>query len=128
MWLRSAAALWLAVDFLGQKPLVALQEFLAGEVLPHAEAEERTLYRAAASQARGGQLVTTMVAEHRRLAELAERLHVGADAAAAATTAEWIATLFAGHVAKENDLLLPALIDSGVDLAPLLAGLHGAVA
>ena len=111
-----------------EKPLAALQEFLAREVLPHAEAEERTLYRAAASQARGGQLVTTMTAEHRKLAELAERLHAGAGAATAATTAEWIATLFAGHVAKENDLLLPALIDSGVDLAPLLVGMHGALA
>jgi Hemerythrin HHE cation binding domain len=110
-----------------EKPLAALQEFLAGEVLPHAEAEERTLYRAAAAQARAGGLVATMTAEHRTLAELAERLNAGAGAATAATTAEWIATLFAGHVAKENDLLLPALIDSGVDLAALLADMHGAL-
>lgn len=111
-----------------EKPLAALQEFLAGEVLPHAEAEERTLYRAAASQARGGQLVATLTAEHRRLVELAERLQAGADTATAATSAEWIATLFASHVAKENDLLLPVLINSGADLAALLADMHGTLA
>ena len=38
--------------------------------------------------------------------------------------AERIATLFAGHVAKENDLLLPALTGSGADLASLLADMH----
>jgi Hemerythrin HHE cation binding domain len=107
-----------------EKPLAALQEFLAGEVLPHAEAEERTLYRAAASQARGGQLVATLTAEHRRLVELAERLQAGADTATAATSAEWIAS----HVAKENDLLLPVLINSGADLAALLADMHGTLA
>jgi hypothetical protein len=41
--------------------------------------------------------------------------------ASAATAAEWIATLFAGHVARENDLLLPVLTRSGADLAALLA-------
>ncbi len=35
-----------------------------------------------------------------------------------------IATLFAGHVAKENDLLLPALTGAGADLAALLAEMH----
>ena len=42
----------------------------------------------------------------------------------AATVSEWIATLFAGHVAKDNDLLLPALTGSGADLAALLADMH----
>ncbi|MGE5290881.1 MAG: hemerythrin domain-containing protein [Micromonosporaceae bacterium] len=109
-----------------EAPVAALQEFLAGEILPHAEAEEHTLYSAAASQARGGQLVAAMTAEHRTLAGLAAQLQAGAGAAAAASTAESIATLFASHVAKENDLLLPALVDSGVDLAPLLARMHAA--
>jgi hypothetical protein len=30
----------------------------------------------------------------------------------------------ADHVANENDLLLPALTDSGADLAALLADMH----
>lgn len=37
----------------------------------------------------------------------------------AATAAEWTATLVAGPLAEENDLLLPALV--GADMAALLA-------
>ena len=104
-----------------QRQMAILREYLAGEVLPHAKAEERTLYQAAAAEARGSELVRTLTAEHHELAYLAGRLRPGADSAEAATVSEWIATLFAGHVAKENDLLLPALAGSGADLASLLA-------
>jgi hypothetical protein len=104
-----------------QRQMAILREYLAGEVLPHAKAEERTLYQAAAAEARGSELVRTLTAEHHELAYLAGRLRPGADSAEAATVSEWIATLFAGHVAKENDLLLPALAGSGADLVSLLA-------
>lgn len=100
--------------------LAALQGYLATEILPHAEAEERTLYAAAVTQARGSQLVHTLTAEHRELVGLADQLHSG-DQGDTAAVAESIATLFASHVAKENDQLLPALTSSGADLASLLA-------
>jgi hypothetical protein len=51
----------------------------------------------------------------RRSGALCEAVHSGVP------FEEWIATLFAGHVAKVNDLLLPALTGSGADLAGLLA-------
>ena len=92
-----------------QQQMAILRGYLEEEVLPHAEAEERTLYQAAATQARGSDLVRTLTAEHRELAYLAGRLRPGADGTEAAKVSEWIATLFAGHVAKDNDLLLPAL-------------------
>ena len=41
--------------------------------------------------------------------------------AAAAAQAAAISALFAGHVANEDSLLLPALRRSGADLAALLA-------
>jgi hypothetical protein len=107
-----------------ERQLRSLREYLAGEILPHAQAEERTLYPAAATRARGSELVRTLTAEHRDLADLAGRLQPGADRTEAATVAEWIATLFAAHVAKENDLLLPALTGAGADLAALLADMH----
>lgn len=107
-----------------ERPLAELQNYLAGEILPHAVAEERTLYRAATTQARGSQLVQTLNAEHGELVDLVHRLGAETDGPAAATVAEWIATLFAGHVAKENDLLLPALSGSGADLAALLDDMH----
>jgi hypothetical protein len=105
-----------------------LREYLTSEILPHAQAEERTLYPAAATQARGSELVRTLTAEHSELAYLAGRLQPGAGGAEAAAVSEQIATLFAGHVAKENDLLLPALAGSGADLAALLADMHHAQA
>lgn len=40
------------------------------------------------------------------------------------TAAEWIVTLFAGNVAKENGLLLPTLTGSGADRTALIAGMH----
>jgi hemerythrin HHE cation binding domain-containing protein len=123
---QRAGALCAAVEAgaVYEQALAALQEYLAGDILPHAEAEEHTLYRAAATRARGSRLVRTLTAEHRELAGLVGRLQSPTEGTTAATIAEWIATLFAGHVAKENDLLLPALTGSGVDLAALLADMH----
>ncbi len=66
-----------------------------------------------------------MTAEHKVLSEAAGRLAEPAGAASAAERAEEIASLFAGHVAKENDVLLPALLASqGTDLPALLADMH----
>ena len=104
--------------------LATLRAYLTGDIFPHAKAEERILYQAAASQARGSELVRELTDEHHALGYLAGRLQAGADGSQAATAAEWIATLFAGHLAKENDLLLPALTEAGADLAALLADMH----
>ncbi len=104
-----------------ERQMTMLRDYLTSEILPHAEAEERTLYQAAATHARGSELVRELTGEHHALAYLAGRLQAGADGSEAATAAERIATLFAGHVAKENDLLLPALTGAGADLASLLA-------
>jgi len=56
---------------------------------------------------------------HHALAYLVGRRRPGAAGSDAATAAEWIATLVVGHLAKENDLLLPALV--GADMAAVLA-------
>ena len=107
-----------------ERQMTVLRDYLADEIFPHAEAEERTLYPAAASQARGSELVRELIGEHQALAYLTSRLRPGVDGRQAVTAVERITTLFAGHVAKENDLLLPALTGAGADLAALLAGLH----
>ena len=98
-----------------------LRTFLADEVLPHARAEERTLYRAARRDPGASLLVRALISEHRDLALMAGRLGEPAQAAAAAAQAAAISALFASHVAKEEHLLLPALEHSGTDLATLLA-------
>jgi hypothetical protein len=107
-----------------ERLMTTLRKYMADEILPHAKAEERTLHQAAATQARGSDLVGALTAEHHALAYLAGRLGPGTDGSEAARVSEWIATLFAGHVARVNDLLLPALIGSGADLAALLADMH----
>ena len=107
-----------------QRQLATLRVYLEEEILPHAKAEERTLYRAAAAQARDSDLVRTLTDEHHALEYLAGRLQPGAGSDEAAAVSEWIATLFAGHVAKVNDLLLPALTRAGADLAALLEDMH----
>ncbi len=98
-----------------------LRAFLTGEVLPHTVAEERTLYRAARRYPGAGRLVPELISEHRALAAMTSRLGEPARPADTAAQAAAISTLFAGHVAKEDSLLLPALARSGADLAALLA-------
>lgn len=95
--------------------------FLADEVLPHARAEERTLYRAARRDLGAGPLVQALIGEHRDLAAGAMTLGEPASAAVTAARAAAISALFASHVAKEESLLLPALERSGTDLAALIA-------
>ncbi|MGH3284856.1 MAG: hemerythrin domain-containing protein, partial [Streptosporangiaceae bacterium] len=105
--------------------VAGLIAYLAGEILPHAAAEEATIYPAAAGLDALAGTVSEMTAEHTILAEAAGRLAGAPSAAEAAAGAEEIAGLFARHVAKENDVLLPALLAStGADLPRLLADMH----
>ena len=112
----------------GQLPGTAVADmiaYLAEEVLPHATAEEATIYRAAAAHPDLTEMIGGMIAEHVTLASSATRLAAAADGAAAASEARQIAGLFAAHAAKENQALLPTLlVDDSVDLADLLADMH----
>lgn len=107
------------------EPAVAgLVAYLAQEVLPHALAEEETIYRAAVRAGLAG-TVSEMTGEHREITAMAERLASLPGASAAAAQALQLAGLFERHVSRENDVLLPALLaDQDTDLAALLAGLH----
>ncbi len=95
------------------------------ELLPHAAAEEETVYAAAAGRREGRLLVEALVADHRVIVELVERLAGAPDAVTAASTAAALEALFAAHVAKENDQVLPLLAaDPSVSVAELLGGMH----
>lgn len=106
----------------------AVAEFVAffgDEVLPHAVAEEESIYPAAASNPELQATVAEMIAEHRELAAAVDGLAGVEDADGAAAETARIVELFAAHVAKENELLLPALIgDDASDLAELLGQMH----
>ncbi|MGH9055076.1 MAG: DUF2249 domain-containing protein [Acidimicrobiales bacterium] len=120
---KRAAALSVAAGSDGTwEPAVAdLVAFLAEEVLPHALAEEASVYRAAGARADLEGTVAEMMDEHRHLTVLVERLAMSTGPGDAVERADTIGSLFTAHVAKENDLILPVLRDDPeVDLGSLL--------
>ncbi|HEX7105230.1 MAG TPA: DUF2249 domain-containing protein [Acidothermaceae bacterium] len=103
----------------------AVVEFIDQHVLPHAAAEEGSIYPAAADDERVELLVDSMVLEHRELERKAQALRAADTPARALSAAEAFAAVFAVHVAKENDLLLPALQKrSDASLSTLLRDMH----
>ncbi|MDA8294516.1 MAG: DUF2249 domain-containing protein [Actinomycetota bacterium] len=124
---RRVTTLRVATEVQGayELPAAELVAYLARDVLPHAMAEEHTLYQAAAAKADLAETVAGMVDEHHRLTAMAEQLATADDGPAALQAAEAIGTLFAGHVTKENEVILPPLAaDPGVDLSGLLVRMH----
>jgi uncharacterized protein (DUF2249 family) len=106
------------------KPQGDLIAWFATELLPHARAEETTLYSSGSLLGSARLLVEAMVAEHRALEVLVTDLGNVHDAFAVAVAAGSAKALFAIHLDKENDLLLPALDLAGVDLGAALTGMH----
>jgi len=99
--------------------------YFAKEVIPHAVAEELSIYRTAATRADLANTVNEMIAEHHVLTEAVESLANASNGPAALTQATLIGTFFTTHVVKENELLLPALLeDDNVDLVKLLEQMH----
>src|SRR5665213_1852460 len=123
---RIAALVGAVESGIAYEPAVAaLVAFLAEEVLPHAVAEEHTIYRVAGARADLAGTVKVMVGEHRLLTSAVESLASAATAPAALEQGSEIGALFTAHVNKENELLLPALVeDDNVDLAQLLVQMH----
>ena len=122
---RAAAVSGMVVAGLPHAAAVAsLNAYLTEEVLPHAVAEEKTVYPAAARAGLAG-TIEEMLAEHVTLTSAAARLSETADGEAAAIQAREIAALFTEHAARENDVILPALLaDESADLAALLGQMH----
>ena len=101
-----------------------LHDWYRTELIPHAVAEERTLYSAAAEVESSRLLVEGMIAEHHALISLIAELALAEEPFAAALNAAAAQALFTVHLSKENDLLLPALDAAGLDLGVLLDGMH----
>ncbi|GAA3446453.1 DUF2249 domain-containing protein [Planomonospora venezuelensis] len=101
-----------------------LAAFCAEEVLPHAAAEEETLYRVADALPATRLLAQAMRDEHTLLRERAGELERAGTWGEIVAAAAALDALFQSHLDKENALLLPALADAGVDLSALLEGMH----
>jgi iron-sulfur cluster repair protein YtfE (RIC family) len=99
-------------------------DYLEHDLLPHAMAEEKALYPAGDSGLTA-MLVHAMVVEHRNLVAHVDAFRETTDAIQAVALSSAILALFESHLAKENDLLVPALVaDEHVSLIELLGGMH----
>ncbi|MFI1416706.1 DUF2249 domain-containing protein [Streptomyces sp. NPDC020731] len=102
-----------------------LVAFCDRDLIPHAVAEEGTLYAAARDLPEARLLVDGMLAEHRRLTALVDALREAGSAVRAAADGRALQVLFEEHLDKENDLVLPLLAGApDISLAGLLGGMH----
>ena len=105
--------------------VAALVTFLNSEVVPHAIAEEHTIYQAAIDKLGLSDLIGQMTSEHKVLIGEIAALKNSVSNTSAAEHAESFASLFSQHVSKENELILPQLLHSQeVDLTVLLSEMH----
>ncbi len=94
-------------------------------LVPHALAEEKTLYPAARELSGGRLLVDAMLAEHVAIVEMVDEVETAATRVAAAAAGRALQALFAVHLDKENDQVLPLLAASpNHSIARLLEGMH----
>lgn len=94
------------------------------ELVPHALAEEGTLYRVAAQQPEGRLLVEAMLAEHKLIVSLVDDLELAIHPVSVAITAGALRVLFEAHLTKENEQVLPLLVGlPEVSVAELLGDL-----
>ena len=96
-----------------------------GELVPHALGEERTFYAAAATVEAGRLLVDSLVSDHRVILGLLDALEASTEQPVTATWADALLRTFTAHAAKENDLVLPLLVESeGVSVVDELHAMH----
>ncbi|MDP2774621.1 MAG: DUF2249 domain-containing protein [Nocardioides sp.] len=94
-------------------------------LVPHALAEEKTLYPAARELTEARLLVDAMLAEHVAIVAMVDEVERAATHVAAAAAGRALQALFAVHLDKENDQLLPLLAASpNHSVALLLEGMH----
>jgi uncharacterized protein (DUF2249 family) len=101
-----------------------LARYCEAELLPHAAAEEDSLYRAGMELPASRLLVIAMTNEHGTLRALVDQVFNARTNAELAAAAGALRSLFEAHLAKENDLLLPALVEAGVNLGAVVSDLH----
>ncbi|MEO8517760.1 MAG: DUF2249 domain-containing protein [Dermatophilaceae bacterium] len=103
----------------------ALVSWCHAELIPHALAEEQSMYPAAREDLQARLLVDAMLAEHHDLVELVDAISRATSPVRAAANAQALRSLFDSHLAKENEQILPLLAQSSeVSLAAVLDGMH----
>ena len=107
------------------KATLLLLEWCESELMPHALAEEATMYPKAHEDPIARLLVDAMIAEHRVISALVEGIRLASTPVLAAAKAKALGAIFESHLAKENEQILPLLAASNdVSLAQMLEGMH----
>jgi hypothetical protein len=95
-------------------------------LVPHADEEEVTTYRAAAALPEGRLLIEGMLREHVLIKGLVGLFEAAEDLTIAAAFARAVYEAFDSHQGKENDIILPLLVESpSVALTDVMGHAHG---
>lgn len=95
--------------------------FCRGELLPHAIAEEDTIYALARQLPETGPLIDSMISDHRAMAELIDDLAGATTPLGASAAGHALRVLVELHIEKEREFVLPSLAQS--DQVSLAEGL-----
>lgn len=105
-----------------------LVQWCKRELIPHAQAEEESLYPLAEQLPEGRLLIAGMRADHEALVALVREVEQATVAVRAATAARALQTLFGVHADKENDQVVPLLAAApDVSVADALDGMHASL-
>lgn len=108
-----------------EKTKQALLAWCETELIPHALAEEASMYPKAHEDPSARLLIDAMITEHRDIVALIQRIRSASNPILVAAKAKALGTLFESHLAKENEQILPLLAASkDVSLAEILGGMH----
>ncbi len=92
--------------------LERLVDWTRAFLLPHARAEEVTLYRVVCDTEQGALLIEGMLEEHRALYRLVDELAHIVDPVRGVALAGALEAIVTSHLTKENEQLLPLLVRS----------------
>lgn len=99
--------------------------YLVSNVLPHAAAEESTIYRVGTALESLTKLIESMLFEHAVIRDLAKSLEGSRTQGQALTLAASAAKLFEVHAEKENRFIIATLEPrADVDLEAVLGDMH----
>lgn len=103
----------------------ALLQWCEDELIPHALAEEASMYPKAHEDSRARLLIDAMITEHHEILSVIKAIRAATSPVRAAADAHALRTLFESHLIKENELILPLLAASNdVSLSEILSGMH----
>ena len=104
----------------------ALTEWFRDVLVPHAEEEEQTTYRAAGELSEGRLLIASMLAEHVLIRRIATLLVAARYPMEAGAYGRALFEVFHSHQRKENEMILPLLVDEDtVSLTEVMSAAHG---